>query len=84
MVDEKNNVTFYISEQVSLQEKISSYRMENFVKFWIRDSRSIGAAQERVKRKLIEEIRYYKLIYACIHGGKNKFKPLGWGARQTS
>ena len=51
--------------------------MENFVKFWIRDSRSIGAAQERVKRKLIEEIRYYKLIYACIHGGKNKFKPLG-------
>ena len=25
--------------------------MENFAKVWIRDSRSIGAAQERVKRK---------------------------------
>ena len=87
MVDEKNNVTFHISEQFksfqSLQEKISSYETENFVKLWIRDSRSICAAQGRVKRKLTEEIRYYKLMYACIHGGK-KFKPCGKGARQTS
>ena len=87
MVDEKNNVTFHISEQLksfqSLQEKISSYETENFVKLWIRDSRSIGATQGRVKRKLSEEIRYYELTYACIHGGK-KFKPRGKGARQTS
>ena len=87
MVDEKNNVTFHISEQLksfqSLQEKISSYETENFVKLWIRDSRSIGAAQGRVKRKLSEEIRYYELTCPCIHGGK-KFKPRGKGARQTS
>ena len=58
--------------------------MEHFVKLWIRDLRSIGTAQQgRVKRKLSEEIRYYELTYACIHGGK-KFTPRGKGARQTS
>ena len=54
IVDEKNNVTFHISEQFksfqSLQEKISSYQTENFVKLWNRDLRSIGAAQGRAKR----------------------------------
>ena len=49
MVDEKNNVTFNIDGQFksfqSLQRKISSNEMEHFVKLWIRDSRSIGAAQ---------------------------------------
>ena len=84
MIDEKNNVTFYISGQLSLQEKIASYGMENFVQVWIRDSRSISAAQERVKRKFSEEIRYYELTYACIHGGKKKSKPRGRGARPTS
>ena len=87
MVDEKNNVTFHISDQFkgfqSLEKKKSSYETENFVKLWKRDSRSIGAAQGRVKRKLREEIKYYEITYACIHGGK-KFKPRGKGARQTS
>ena len=57
--------------------------MENFVRFWIRDSRSIGAAQEGVRRKLSEEIRYCKLTYASTHSGK-KFKSLVKGAKQTS
>ena len=62
MVDEKNNVTFNISEQFntfqSLQEEVSSNEMEHFVKLWMRDLRSIRAAQQgRVKRKLSEEIR---------------------------
>ena len=69
MIDEKNNGTFNISEQYktfqSLQEKTSSNEMEYFVKLWIRDLRSIGAAQQgRVKRKVREEIRYYELTYA--------------------
>ena len=88
MVDEKNNVTFNISEQFktfqSLQENISSNEMEHFVNLWIRDSKSVGAAQQgRVKRKFSEEIRYYKLTYACICGGK-KFKSRGKEARQIS
>ena len=62
-------------------KKKSSYETENFVKFWIRDSRSIGTAQGRVKRKLREDIKYYELTYACIHGGK-KFKPRGKGANK--
>ena len=66
MVDEKKNVIFNITEQFntfqSLQEKISPNEMENFVKLYIRESRSIGAAQQRrVKTKLSEEIRYYKM-----------------------
>ena len=44
--------------------KLSSYETENFVKLWIRNSRYIGAAQGRVKRKLREEIKYYELTYA--------------------
>ena len=81
-------MTFNICEQFktfqSLQEEISSNEMEHLVKLWNWDLRSIGAAQQgRVKRKLNEEIRYYKLTYACIHGGK-KFKPCGKGVRQTS
>ena len=63
MVGEENNVTFNIIEQFksfqSLQEKISSNEMDNFVKLWLRNSRSISAAQQgRVKRKLCEDIRY--------------------------
>ena len=58
--------------------------MQHFVKLWNWDLRSISAAQQgSMKRKLSEEIRYYKLTYPCIHGGK-KFKPPGKGARQTS
>ena len=38
MIDEKNNVTFHISEQLSMLEKISS-EMEIFFELWIRDSR---------------------------------------------
>ena len=52
MVDEKNNVTFNISEKFkifqSVQEKISSNEMEHFVKLWIRDSRSIVLHNQRI------------------------------------
>ena len=67
-----------------MQERVSSNEMEHFVKLWMRDLRSIRAAQQgRLKRKLSEEIRYYELTYACIHDGK-KFKPREKRARQTS
>ena len=53
IVNEKNNMTFHISEQFknfqSLKEKIS-YKTEYFVKLWIWDLRSISAAQGRPKR----------------------------------
>ena len=82
MVNQKNNMTFHISEQFKsfqfLQEKILSYETENFVKLWIRDLRSTSAAQGRVMGKLSKEIRYYELTYACICGGK-RFKPRGKG-----
>ena len=66
----------------SLREKISSYETENFVKLWIRYSRSIGAAQGRLKKKLSEKIMNLRML-AYMDGGK-KFKPGGKGARQSS
>ena len=54
------------------------------IKLWIRDSRSIRAAQGRVKRKLGNQILQTDVAtLAQVHGGK-KFKPRGKGARQTS
>ena len=86
MMNEKNNVTFHENEEFKsfeLQEKILLNGKQKFVKLWIRDLRSISAAQGRVKRPLSEAIKYYELTYACVHGGK-KFKPRGKGERQTS
>ena len=82
MFDEKNNVTFHISGQLSLQEKISSYGMENFVKVWIRDSRSIGAAQVwRVNSEKKSDItNYHMLAYMVVkkslsHVEEEQYKP---------
>ena len=52
-----------------------------FFKLWIEDSRSIGAAQGRVKRKLRNQILR---IEVCWYTGGKKFKQHGKGARQTS
>ena len=38
-------------------------RNGKFFKLGVRDLKSIGATQERVKRKLSKEIRYYELTY---------------------
>ena len=52
-----------------------------FFKLWIEDSRSIGAAQGRVKRKLRNQILRTEI---CQYKGGKKFKQHGKGARQTS
>ena len=87
IVDEKNNVTFNISEQFksfqSLQEKISSNEMENYVKLWIRDSRFIGAAQQEewkgnsVKKSDIMNWRTlaYMVVEISSHVEKKQEKP---------
>ena len=66
-----------------LQAKVHRYKELEFVKLWIRDSRTVTAAKKRVTRYLYSQIKYYEITYACIHGGK-KFKPHGNGKRATS
>ena len=78
---------FTISEKFrsfdDLRAKVSRYEKETFVKLWKRDSRTVQAAKKRMTKHLSNDIKYYEVTYACIHGGK-KFKPRGKGQRQTS
>ena len=69
----------------SLQEKLLSYEMENFVKLWIRirDPLLLHKEEWRGNSEKKSDYRYYELTYGCIHGGK-KFKPRRKRARQTS
>ena len=53
-----------------LQDKVHRYEELEFVKLWIRDSRTVTAAKKRVTRYLSSQIKYYEITYACIHGGK--------------
>jgi len=64
-----------------LQHWIETYQKENFVQFYISDSRTIAAAQKRLrKRHLNSELKYYQLTFACVHGGR-KYKSQGSGIR---
>ena len=74
MVDEKNNVTFNISEQFKTfrlcKKKFHQMKWNILWNF------GLGIWDPSM-------LLNYELTYACIHGGK-KFKPRGKGARQTS
>jgi len=60
---------------------ISKYEADNYVQFYVSDSRTIAAAQKRVtKRQLNPDLLYYQVTYACVHGGR-KYKPRGSGSR---
>ena len=77
-----NGETF--SSYEILKTRIEKFEEENFIKLWIRDSRTITSAQKRgIKRHLNPDIHYYSLKLSCIHGGKS-FKCRGSGSRSTS
>ena len=71
-----------------LEKKINDFEKSNCVKLWKRDSRTIQSA---VKNKRIsaekapsvddqDELRYYEIHYACVHGGRTH-KSASKGAR---
>ena len=64
-----------------LRGKMKKYEEDNFVKLWIRDSRTIEAA--RVKKRFNPGIKFYEIRYACKHGGR-KFKSGSTGVRSSS
>ena len=46
---------------------------QHCVKLWKCDCRTTNAAQKRVNKALSESLKYYKVTFCCMHGGK-KFK----------
>uniref|UniRef100_A0A1X7TWQ7 ZSWIM3 N-terminal domain-containing protein n=1 Tax=Amphimedon queenslandica TaxID=400682 RepID=A0A1X7TWQ7_AMPQE len=66
----------------ALERKIKQYERKHYVKLWKRDSKTVETAQKRLDRVLCKSIKYYSLIYSCIHGDK-RFKPRGEGIRNT-
>ena len=62
-------------------EKIEKFKKTNFVDLYVRDSRSIEAAQKRLSKKLNKELKYYELKFTCVHGGK-KFSSRGEQAKE--
>ena len=73
-----------------LANKITDYEKKNYVKLWIRDSRSIESAikrksisKDKVSTDKVTSLNYYTIYYNCIHGGR-KHKSAGSGARQSS
>ena len=65
------------------EKKLESYEASTSTKYWRRDSRTVEAARKRVNRPIADKLKYYELLYRCIHGGR-KFKARGDGKRATS
>ena len=71
-------VSFVVGEEFSslheLEEKIKRFCSANFVDVYRRDSRSITNAIKRgtisCKKEINNELKFYEIKYACVHGGK--------------
>ena len=53
-----------------LEDKIHLFIRDNYVELWKRDSWIIAGVRKRRNRKMKPELKYYELIFFCIHGGK--------------
>ena len=73
--DGSNNASFAIGESFEsfeeLQFKLKQYEEKHFIQFYIRDSRTVESAQKRLTKKLNEKIKYYEVVFCCIHGGRS-------------
>jgi len=68
-----------------LQDTVLVFEQVQFVQLYVRWSRSIRSALESKRisttlAKVIEDLLYTEVEYACIHGGKN-FKTTSKGDR---
>jgi len=61
-----------------LKKYISAKENAEFIKLCIAKSRTIeGARQKGVKREINPELKYYQLLYMCIHSGSRVSKSSG-------
>jgi len=65
-----------------LEKKIDEFKRVSFVDLWIRDSRTVAAAQKRFTKVLNPNLKYYELKLTCIHGGRS-FKSENKGKRSS-
>ena len=63
-----------------VETRVKEYEQANFVQLWKRDARTVEAARKRINRPLHDRIKYYEIVFSCIHGGK-KFSSKGKGKR---
>ncbi|XP_043269802.1 uncharacterized protein [Venturia canescens] len=67
-----------------LEQSVLAYEKKNFCIFYKRDCSTIDQCRKRgISRLLNADLKYYRLRYSCIHGGKN-FKSLTRGIRKSS
>ena len=66
-----------------LEKKVKEYEQFKSIQLWKRDTRTVQCAQKRMDRPLNSRIKYYEIVYSCIHGDK-KFKSKGEGNRASS
>jgi len=56
----------------NLESVISKFEEKNFVQLYRRNSETVEYALKRTpNRTLKSDLKYVRLTYACIHGGKN-------------
>ena len=55
------------------EARLKEFEAESFVKLWRRDSRTLAAAQTRIKRlkDANVDIKYAEATYCCVHGGRD-------------
>jgi hypothetical protein len=65
------NVGDTFSTFEGLEEFIKKFENANSCQLYKRDTRSIEAARKKgIKQKIKEELKYYRIVIACIHGGR--------------
>ena len=88
-------VNFVVGEEFTsyneLEKKINNYERTRYSTLIRRDSRTIDAAvnkkcilADKVSTENKTMLKYYELLYTCIHGGRKQKRTSSKGLRQTS
>ena len=84
-MEEQGAVNFSVGEIFStleeLESKVSIFKDNQFIDLYRRDSKTIASAN--VKRFIRPELKFYRMKYSCVFGGK-KYKSVSSGKRTTS
>lgn len=65
-----------------LKERMEAHSREDFVFYWLRDSRTVAGAFMKTSRPIEKRLKYYSCRYACVFGGQ-KFHTRGHGRRNA-
>lgn len=60
------------------KERMEAHSRQDFVFYWLRDSRTVAGAFMKTSRPIESKLKYYSCRYACVFGGQ-KFHTRGQG-----